>query len=61
MTSRLHCSRIRPAVHVAAIVLLATLSWSRPAVGSESLTVVSWGGSYARACQKAYHHSPGCL
>ena len=47
--------RMRPAVYVAAIVLLAGLSWSRPAAGSESLTVVSWGGSYARACQKAYH------
>ena len=46
---------MRPAVYVAAIVLLAGLSWSRPAAGSESLTVVSWGGSYARACQKAYH------
>ena len=47
--------RMRPAVYVAAIVLLAGLSWSRPVAGSESLTVVSWGGSYARACQKAYH------
>ncbi len=55
MTPRLHGSRIRPVIHAAAIVLLAGLSWSRPAAGSESLTVVSWGGSYAHACQKAYH------
>ena len=47
--------RIRPALQLAAVVLLAGLGWSRPAAGSESLTVVSWGGSYARACQKAYH------
>jgi putative spermidine/putrescine transport system substrate-binding protein len=36
-------------------VLLAGLSWSQPATGDDSLTVVSWGGSYARACQKAQH------
>ncbi len=53
MTSRPYRNRIRPVMHAAAVVLLATLSWSRPAAGSESLTVVSWGGSYARACQKA--------
>ena len=46
---------IRPVVHVVAIVLLAGLSWSCPATSSESLTVASWGGSYDRACQKAYH------
>ena len=47
--------RIRSAVCVAALVVLIGLGWSRPAVGNESLTVVSWGGSYARACQKAQH------
>ncbi len=50
-----HSSRISRAVHVVAIALLAGLGWSRPAASSEALTVVSWGGSYARACQKAYH------
>ena len=35
--------------------MLAGLSWSHPAASDESLTVVSWGGSYARACQKAQH------
>lgn len=31
------------------------LIWSQPLTSAESLTVVSWGGSYARACAKAYH------
>ena len=31
------------------------LIWSQPLTSAESLTVVSWGGSYARACTKAYH------
>ncbi len=53
--SRIRCSRVRLALHVAALVLLAGLSLSRPAAGDESLTVVSWGGAYARACQQAYH------
>ena len=48
-------ARIHPAVCVTALVVLLGLGWSRPAVGNESLTVVSWGGSYARACQKAQH------
>ena len=50
----LSLSRIRPAIYVAALVVLAGLGWSRPAVGSEALTMVSWGGSYARACRQAY-------
>ena len=42
---------------VSAVVLpfLVGLSWSQPAVAAEAITVVSWGGSYARACQKAQH------
>ena len=43
---------LRPA---ASILLLAVLSGGRPLALAESLTVVSWGGSYARACDKAYH------
>ncbi len=27
------------------------------AAGAQSVTVVSWGGSYAEACEKAYHES----
>ena len=52
MTQRLHC--LRPLMYAATLVVLASLSWSGPAAGGESLTLVSWGGSYARACQKAY-------
>lgn len=32
---------------------LAALTWG--AAAAEYLTVVSWGGSYARACEKGYH------
>ena len=39
----------------APILLLAVLAGGRPLALAESLTVVSWGGSYARACEKAYH------
>ena len=35
---------------------MAALAWCAPAV-AESLTVVSWGGSYARACVKGYHEA----
>ena len=35
---------------------LAALMWCA-AVNAESLTVVSWGGSYARACVKGYHEA----
>lgn len=55
MIPPLHRIRTRPAVYAAAVVFLAGLSWSQPAAGADSLTVVSWGGSYARACQKAQH------
>ena len=35
--------------------LLAVLTLSLPVAADEPLTVVSFGGSYARACQQAYH------
>ena len=54
MRHPLHRTRIRPTAYAAALVLLTGLGWSQPAAG-DSLTVVSWGGSYARACQKAQH------
>ena len=40
-----------------AVVLWPLLALLAPAGGisAESITVVSWGGSYARACQEAYH------
>ena len=36
-------------------VLLAVLTLSVPLAADQALTVVSFGGSYARACQQAYH------
>ena len=36
--------------------VLAALTWCA-AANAESLTVVSWGGSYARACVKGYHEA----
>ena len=38
-----------------AILSILFLVSCQPATGGEWLTVVSWGGSYARACQKAYY------
>ena len=40
-----------PTVLLAILLLMGC----QPATDNESLTVVSWGGSYARACVKAYH------
>ena len=46
------CGRPNPA---ALLLLLAILTGGRPLALAESLTMVSWGGSYARACEKAYY------
>ena len=35
--------------------VLAMLPWNSATAEDSSLTVVSWGGSYARACVKGYH------
>ena len=40
---------------IAAVAVLAMLPWSGAIAEEPSLTVVSWGGSYARACVKGYH------
>ena len=41
---------------IAALIALAMLAWNRAdADEHQTLTVVSWGGSYARACVKGYH------
>ena len=41
-----------------ALVLALLVSPFSPLLpAAESITVVSWGGSYARACQEAYHKS----
>ena len=38
-----------------AALLLTALTFSLPLAADQQLTVVSFGGSYARACQQAYH------
>ena len=40
---------------VGLLLLLGILTGVGPLALAESLTAVSWGGSYARACKKAYH------
>ena len=58
---REHSSRARATPREAGqrILLMALstmlLIWSRPVGGTEAITAVSWGGSYAQACVKAYH------
>ena len=51
--------RIRSRPHrrwlAGASVLVAALWLSLPLAADQALTVVSFGGSYARACQQAYH------
>lgn len=42
----------RLAVGLFAAVLL---QWATISLGEEKITVVSWGGSYAAACEQAYH------
>ncbi len=44
----------RVIVRIGAVAIVAMLPW-KSAAAEESLTVVSWGGSYARACVKGYH------
>ena len=42
---------------MAPAILSLLLIGCQPVPDAESLTVVSWGGSYAQACVKAYHES----
>ena len=51
MKDRYMLKRIR----IAAFIAAALLPWGPAAAEDPSLTVVSWGGSYARACVKGYH------
>ena len=41
--------------HAAFLLLTTALTGLSSFALAESVTVVSWGGSYARACEKAYH------
>ncbi len=47
--------RQRWAFSIAALIAAALLPCSSAVAEDQSLTVVSWGGSYARACVKGYH------
>ncbi len=47
--------RQRRMIRIAAVAVLAMLPCSSAIAEDSSLTVVSWGGSYARACVKGYH------
>ncbi len=49
----------RPLAHIAGALLLAATAlaggaWPATAAAEQSITIVSWGGSYARASSKAY-------
>ena len=54
MTTRTARTPRRPVGFAAAVALFAAFA-DAPPVRAESVTVVSLGGAYARACQKAYH------
>ena len=55
MTKKRPETRTRPLTRAVAILSLIGLAWTQNATGAESVTAVSWGGSYARACTKAIH------
>ena len=48
-------SKVRMLACAAVPAVLAMLPWNGAVAEDPSLTVVSWGGSYARACVKGYH------
>ena len=48
-------NRNTPAGRATAIVPLVLLACTQISAAAESVTAVSWGGSYARACTKAIH------
>ena len=55
MTKKRPETRTGPLTRAVAILSLIGLAWTQNATGAESVTAVSWGGSYARACTKAIH------
>ena len=42
-------------LRIAALISMAALLMAQTSTADEAITVVSWGGSYARACVKGYH------
>ena len=55
MTNARLKNRTSPSIDTAGMFSLAILACTLNAAGAESVTAVSWGGSYARACAKAIH------
>ena len=50
-----HTWRSGNGIRSVALALLAALATALVGCGSDAVTVVSWGGAYARACEQAYH------
>ena len=50
-------NKCKTALYVTVLTALATLISDRAVANDRPLTVVSWGGSYARACVKGYHEA----
>ena len=48
-------NKSKTAFYLTVLIALAILTAGRIAAEDRPLTVVSWGGSYARACVKGYH------
>ena len=46
---------MQSAREIAVATFLAAFTGLHAGCGTDSITVVSWGGSYAEACEKAYH------
>ena len=57
--SRWRKGRARPRTRTLALAAVCACAWTLPAAtaAQEAVTVVSWGGSYARACVLGYHES----
>ena len=45
----------RKKFRIAALISMATLLMPQSSIADQAITVVSWGGSFARACVKGYH------
>ena len=48
-------NKCKTAFYLTVLIALAILTSDRAVANDRPLTVVSWGGSYARACVKGYH------
>ncbi len=50
-------NKCKTAFYLIVLIALATLTSGLAVANERPLTVVSWGGSYARACVKGYHEA----